>query len=1520
MSRKHVHNPQSSNQQANDDSHFEWISENVNHTVGQQLEGLANVAGDSASLATNSNVDTGTKAAGLALNAADAGIQTFGLVMGAAENLAESALLPLLGALGMQGMASLPITKQLDPVMGIDIHLVNIPPAVGIPMPHPYIGMLMRSKDFIAAAVASFIPPPPPPPEVEDPNNIQQDEQAALNANKAVTIGHTVATMAVGMIGATVKIGGFIPRTVAGTPTKSIPHFPMGAGWFPGTHASIEKDKGHALLGSLLALADNDPIAGGNAHLHNSCWDIGIPSPHTFRKSKNTDDSTKTKLQLFMPSGVVTPIPMATTILTNPMPAPFNPMAMALKAAKGAFGRLKKLRAKKMKNLSDRMHGTVNNKVKPKGLRNALHKAICTVTGHPVDVASGMFFTDEEDFNLSGPIPLSWERTWYAKSDYKGPLGNGWHHAYDMAIVVDKLQNNVSLRMADGRPLPFAMPQIHTPTFRRSEMLEMRIDENGEYYVWNIKEDLYYYFTKETYDGVQRLRSIANPNGFSIQFKYDRNGYLIEIVDSAHRTLKVENDDEGRIVSIVAPHPDLQNETFEIAKYVYDVHGNMIEQVNAVGDSMHFEYEGYLMVKETWRNGLNWYFKYDGTKIGSRCIHTWGDGNIQNHKLTFYNGLTEVENSLGHVTRYYHKGGLVIKRIDPNKAEHHWRYDEDNQLLSEIDPLGNAYLYSYDERGNQVQIVGPTGATTATEYDEPELPNSPTEAIDINGGKWQWKYDEQGNVIKRINPMGAESLIHFENGLVTSVTDALNNTTSLEYNKQYSIETVRDEQGNVTYYRYDRMGRCIQITNPKGAVQKRRFDLIGRVIEVNDFDGNHIELTYDGIDNLVHYKDSQQEVKYRYKGMWKLTKRTDQRGTTNYFYDTEEQLTKIINENNIPYKFKLDEVGNVIEERSFDQTTKFYERDKAGRVVVMKKSSGKKTTYAYDKASRVTEIAHDNKVAQRFVYNNAGQLLKAMNEDAIVEFKRNKLGLIESETVNEHEITHTYNALGRRTALQSSMGANIRYEHDNFGNLAKLGVQTEQTDWEANYSYDKLGFELERMLPGKVQQTFAYDNIGRLTQQQTLKEKKQKRLRKYTWGMNDRLQAINDSKHGETKFGYTPAGHLEHTQFGDGSEEFRTGDKVGNLFATKERNDRTYGYGGRLEKKGSWHYTYDEEGFLIEKFKSRGGMFSSRSDVWRYEWNAQGILEKVIRPDKHEVTFTYDALGRRLSKKFKNTTTKWLWDGNVPLHEWKENSRGEILSSSSVGDNGVITWVFEEDSFIPTAKLKNDKKFSILADHLGTPTAMYNEEGESVWERSLDSCGRVKDGNHGACPFMYQGQYYDKEIELAYNRFRYYDPEDGRYISVDPIGLESGEYGFYNYVDDPNFWTDNFGLSKTYSKKQIADAKANAKKKAIQRANKLRNQKKHPTVVTVVVHIESGKMYSGVSGTKPTKVHKNLDSNLPKDSKEIWPVNNCGEVDAYNKALADNPGSTISDFTEVSVDVNSGTVKKPCKNCRRWVP
>jgi RHS repeat-associated protein len=61
-------------------------------------------------------------------------------------------------------------------------------------------------------------------------------------------------------------------------------------------------------------------------------------------------------------------------------------------------------------------------------------------------------------------------------------------------------------------------------------------------------------------------------------------------------------------------------------------------------------------------------------------------------------------------------------------------------------------------------------------------------------------------------------------------------------------------------------------------------------------------------------------------------------------------------------------------------------------------------------------------------------------------------------------------------------------------------------------------------------------------------------------------------------------------------------------------------------------------------------------------------------------------------------------------------------------------------------------------------------------------------------PFRYQGQYEDVETGLCYNRFRYYDPQQGNYISQDPIGLAGGNPTLYGYVKDPNIWVDPFGL------------------------------------------------------------------------------------------------------------------------------
>ena len=155
------------------------------------------------------------------------------------------------------------------------------------------------------------------------------------------------------------------------------------------------------------------------------------------------------------------------------------------------------------------------------------------------------------------------------------------------------------------------------------------------------------------------------------------------------------------------------------------------------------------------------------------------------------------------------------------------------------------------------------------------------------------------------------------------------------------------------------------------------------------------------------------------------------------------------------------------------------------------------------------------------------------------------------------------------------------------------------------------------------------------------------------------------------------------------------------------------------------------------------------------------------------------------------------------MHEW--NYGGEYPPGLSIDATGslkeeqepvenLITWIYEQGSFVPCGKITGEEEYSIVSDYLGTPTYAFNNKGEKVWERELDIYGAVREetGQKGLIPQLYQGQWVDSETGLAYNRFRYYDNESGNYISQDPIGLAGGTV-LYGYVHDSNGWIDPFG-------------------------------------------------------------------------------------------------------------------------------
>ena len=113
---------------------------------------------------------------------------------------------------------------------------------------------------------------------------------------------------------------------------------------------------------------------------------------------------------------------------------------------------------------------------------------------------------------------------------------------------------------------------------------------------------------------------------------------------------------------------------------------------------------------------------------------------------------------------------------------------------------------------------------------------------------------------------------------------------------------------------------------------------------------------------------------------------------------------------------------------------------------------------------------------------------------------------------------------------------------------------------------------------------------------------------------------------------------------------------------------------------------------------------------WEYQWQGNGMLQAVRNPQGKWIRFEYDALGRRTAKIVNTKIYRYLWDGNVLLHEWfYENERRPKVISDELGMlmleqpepvENLTTWVYEEGSLVPTAKLCEGNSYSIVSDYL----------------------------------------------------------------------------------------------------------------------------------------------------------------------------------------------------------------------------
>ena len=881
-----------------------------------------------------------------------------------------------------------------------------------------------------------------------------------------------------------------------------------------------------------------------------------------------------------------------------------------------------------------------------------VQKGLCMLGGEPVDLIEGNVLYDTVDFELPGPLPLVFKRNWCSASQVVGHLGHGTRYNYEMGMEELEEERALAVFLPDGRVGMFNRLFIGEEAFSYADRLLLRRRE--EFYELLEPDTGYRYQLREGAGGYlpYKLTSVCDQAGHTIEFSYDTAGYLSQIRDSGGRVLKATVNGDGRLTRIALEEGGILT---PLVQYEYSKEQDLTEVTDAMGKVLHMKYSNHLLRQKTDRNNHSFYWNYDQEGDGARAVESWGDGGVLTVLIDYHDKerYPEVRTCRdGKTTRYeYDQRSLCTRIINPDFSETSKVYNERYQVVQTVDEEGRATSFQYNDLSQTTGITLGDGSKQKFAYD-PE--GALIQATNPEGNSQNFEWNPDGTLARAVDEEGRETLYRYnEQKLVETVVNAKGEEIRLGYDRHLNVSRITLPDGSTARFEYDGRGNCLSETNPLGAMETYRYDALNRMVRANLSDGNQVALTYDGYDDVLKAKDNQREVTFTYTILGSMTSRTQEGRTLRYHYDSEEQLVSVTNEKGETWRFDRDGRGNVIKEVQYGGQTYEYDRDYSGRIKEIHRPRGRYTRYEYDKIGQVIRTDYHDGSFDAFVYDKNGALIEAENQHVKVRLERDKTGQVIKEWQDYDWAASGYDEAGNCIRSTSCFGADVRMERNAMGQVIKLSVfRKGGKRWESQMDYNCLGQETRRLVFGGICSRFEYDKTGRPIQHVVrAKDRPGKggeyRRRKYEWGSHARLRSVtNECSGGSVSYTYDSFGSLIGSRTDLFEKLFRVTDEVGNLYEREDRSDRIYGAGGRLErsaiKKGQGiqsqsgrpmdndipdgtHYFYDLEGNLTRKVESSG-------DTWFYTYYGNGMLKKVVKPDRSEVSFLYDPFCRRIEK------------------------------------------------------------------------------------------------------------------------------------------------------------------------------------------------------------------------------------------------------------------------------------------------
>jgi RHS repeat-associated protein len=759
--------------------------------------------------------------------------------------------------------------------------------------------------------------------------------------------------------------------------------------------------------------------------------------------------------------------------------------------------------------------------------------------------------------------------------------------------------------------------------------------------------------------------------------------------------------------------------------------------------------------------------------------------------------ITAAQDSAGRTTSYtYNSAGYLATATDANGGVTSYNYDANGNMTSITDPRNITYIQNlYDVNDMVYQQTLADGGVYQFSYTLDSNSNvTQTNVTDPRGYQREVTFNSDGYMTSDIQAMGApEAQAYTYNrqegtGLILGITDALNRattftydatadvigvtqlagtasaaTTSLAYNPQYDeLSSITDPLGNVTSTSYDGYGNMLDVTDPLGYSETFAYNQAGQPITMTDPLGNQTQLTYtDGIvtsatDALGRTVSTFVDSATRYSAV------TDPLGnTTRINYNPLNEITSVIDPLGNTTSFTYDGNGNQLTVTDANQNTTSYTYDNMNRPYIRTDPLGNSATAQYDlngnliqmadRKGQVTTSTYDGINRPTFVGYGAQPGPTYQSTVSYTFDSGNRLtGVTDSIT---GAISRTYDGLNHVLSETTPLGS-VAYTYDSDERRQTMTVSGQSP---VNYTFDN-DSRLTSITQGSAAVDFGYDDDGRRTSLALPNGN----TAAYSYDAASQLLGI------VYQGGALGVANLNYSYDLDGRRIAVSG-TLANENLPAAVSSATYNADNQLTQWGSTVMTYDLNGNTINDGTNT------------YVWDARN---RLVSANSNSASFTYDALERRMSKTLLSTTTSFVYDGPNPVQELQDSTVTASLLTGGLDEHFQRT--------------DATGAYSYLTDAMGSTEALTNSTGAAQTTYSYGPYGSLSITGTNSNDYTYTGREADG-IGTYYFRARYYNPNTGRFLTEDPLGV-AGSPNLYEYANDnPLLLRDPLGLSPTCS-------------------------------------------------------------------------------------------------------------------------